>query len=297
MTAALRSTFGPRWLLTQRVAAVLNRYETEGFFGSDLQRASQKELSYRADMTFEPSEASVLKAGLQAYHGSGTLDVMGYGWTDPSHETIEMLRNDRYEGEAWRHGAYVSYRWRPSRSWAINPGVRADRFTLTGESTVSPWISVGWTPASKWEVTAGTGIYHQYSNLYQILGPTGGGRYLRAERTWHSDISIARQFNGQTRFVATAYTWEERDGIRRWNNEPRILDDELVWPNYTGQWYANALEGSSRGLELMMENNNPSGALYSVWPIHHDCCSILTSALAIRIDTCVFFDSLAAWVC
>jgi outer membrane cobalamin receptor len=259
MTAALRTTFGPQWMLTQRVATVLNRYSTEGFFGGDLQRASQRELSYRADLMFGPSEVSVLKAGFQALHDSGRLNVIGYGWTDPSRTTIAILRDDWYKGDAWRPGAYVSYRWRPSKSWTLNPGVRADRFTLTGEDTVSPWISLYWTSASRWEVTAGTGIFHQHPSLYQVLGPTGGGQDLRAERTWHTDVSVAHQLGTRTRVVANAYVWEERRGIRRLNGEPRIVNDQVFWPSYTAQRYANTLEGSSKGLELTIENNNPNG--------------------------------------
>jgi len=259
VTAALRSTLGPRLMFTQRVATVLNGYDAEGFFGFDLKRVSLRELSYRADMTFEPSAASTIKAGVQTQNDSGRLAIMGYGWTDPSHETVETLRDDRYAGQTWRHGAYVSYRWRASRSWTFSPGVRADRLTLTGETTASPWMSLSWTPTSKWEVTAGTGIYHQYPDLYKVLGPTPGGRDMRAERTWHTDVSVSHQLSDRTTVVASAYTWQERNGMRLLNSEPRILDDQLFWPNYKGQWYANTLQGSSRGLELMIENKNPNG--------------------------------------
>jgi hypothetical protein len=258
ITAALRSTFNPKWMLTQRVAGVLNSLHAEGFYGFDLQRGSQRELSYRADATFAQSETSAIDFGAQIHNINKTRTIMDYYWPDPSRQTIEMWRNDQVDGESWRHGAYAMLRIGPTGSWTFNPGVRFDRFTLTQQNTLSPWISVGWKPDSEWEVVAGTGIYHQYPDIARVLGPWGD-RQLKAERAWHVDVSVSRQLNEYSNFMVAAYNREEGNGIRLYNSEYQIMDGRLIWAPTAQKFYANVLEGYSRGLDLKVSSGNPNG--------------------------------------
>lgn len=50
---------------------------------------------------------------------------------------------------------------------------------------------------------------------------------MRAERTWSTDVRVTRHLDTHTRLVATVYTWEEQDGTRLLNVEPRIVDERL----------------------------------------------------------------------
>ncbi len=258
ITAALRSTFGSKWMLTQRMAGVLNSYRGEGFFDLDILWGSQRDLSYRADVIFAPTETSAIDFGAQTHNLHQTHTDMGYYWVDRSSETIDVWRDDQFDGDSWRHGAYATARLAPWDSWTINPGVRFDRFTLTGQNTLSPWISVGWNPASEWEVTAGTGIYHQFPDIAQVVGPAGG-QNTKASRAWHADISVSRRLNNYTTLTVAAYNREEENGIRLQNSELQITNGRLVWPPSARQWYSNALEGYSRGLELKISSGNPNG--------------------------------------
>jgi hypothetical protein len=253
LTAALRSTFNPRWMLTQRVAGVLNSYHAEGFFGLDLLRGSRQDFSYRADLTFARSETSAIDFGGQVHRIHETRTDM-----DPYHETVERWRDDQYDSAGWRYGAHAMLRLGPWRSWTFNPGVRFDRFTLTEQNTLSPWISVGWEPASEWKLTAATGVYHQYPGFAQVLGPAGSPR-LKAARAWHADLSVARRLGAHTRFVVAAYNREERNAVRLRNSEFQIREGRLLLVPTERQWYGNLLDGYSRGLELKLDSDNPNG--------------------------------------
>jgi hypothetical protein len=146
----------------------------------------------------------------------------------------------------------------PWDSWTINPGARFDRFTLTEQNTLSPWISVGWRPGSDWELTAGTGLYNQNPDIAQVLGPAGS-LHMKASRAWHADVSVSRRLNDTTSFVVAAYNRQEENGIRLQNSEFQIVNGRLLWVPSARQWFSNALEGYSRGLEMKINPGNPNG--------------------------------------
>jgi hypothetical protein len=258
ITAALRSTFNSSWMLTQRVAGVQNRYSADGFFDNELFQGSRRELSYRADVTFAQSDTSTIDFGAQIHNNHREHRDQGFYWPDTSRQTIEMWRDDPYEGESWRYGAFSMLRLGPWGSWTVNPGVRFDRFTLTEQNTVSPWISVVWKPASEWEAVLGTGIYHQFPTLAQILGP-GGRQNLEAARAWHTDARVSRELNDTTSLAVAVYNREERNGFRLRNSEFQIRNGRLLWVPTAEQWFANALDGYSRGIELKVNAGNPNG--------------------------------------
>jgi hypothetical protein len=258
ITAALRSTFNSRWMLSQRVAGVQNRYSADGFFDNELFQGSQRELSYRADVTFAQSDTSTIDFGGQIHNIHREHQDRGFYWPDASRQTVEMWRDDPYAGGSWRYGAFSMLRLGPWGSWTVNPGVRFDRFTLTEQNTVSPWISVAWRPSSEWEAVFGTGIYNQFPTLAQVLGPAGR-QNLKATRAWHTDVRVSHQLNDTTSFAVAVYNREERNGFRLRNSEFQIRNGRLLWVPTAEQWFANALDGYSRGFELKVNAGNPNG--------------------------------------
>jgi vitamin B12 transporter len=60
-----------------------------------------------------------------------------------------------------RTAAFIETDWRPATSARLVAGVRADRSTLTDETTVDPRLSAAWMVPMGLTLTAAWGIYHQ----------------------------------------------------------------------------------------------------------------------------------------
>ena len=88
-----------------------------------------------------------------------------------------------FSGHGTRTGAFVQARVDAGRMTLV-PGVRTDRWTVTGDTTTSPWIQGQVTLPLSFTVRGGAGIYQQFPSFEQVIGrlavPVAGP--LRAEQ-------------------------------------------------------------------------------------------------------------------
>src|SRR6185436_740257 len=129
----------PRLVLSQRLLAADNRFHNENSDGVELDKGRDRQFAWRGDVT--APLASTLEIG-----GGGEVERR-----DDSRvrrrlapNRVDLVQLDDYSGDALLAGGYVSARWKPHPSITIAPGVRGDRWTLTDQSTTSPWIQTEW---------------------------------------------------------------------------------------------------------------------------------------------------------
>jgi hypothetical protein len=53
------------------------------------------------------------------------------------------------------------------------PGARADHWTLTDQTTTSPWVQGEWQLPHSMFIRGGTGIYRQFPDFEQVIGAFG----------------------------------------------------------------------------------------------------------------------------
>jgi hypothetical protein len=244
--AGWRLTFA-RAVVSQRVLAADNRFRNENAAGVEVDDGRDRQLGYRADATL-------------AAHGS--LDVAAGGsverqddarvrWAALGRDELRVL--DDYSGHGLLTGGYAALRWTPVASISVAPGVRTDRWGLTGHATLSPWIQGEWRAAPGLTVRASAGRHHQFPEFDKVLGVSGGPD-ARPERAEQYDAGIERRFGRQLRVSATYYDREEHVMFRRRGADTMLIGGRAVRGSPSAR-YANGLDGYARGLELMVQRS------------------------------------------
>jgi len=247
----------PRLVLSQRLLAADNRFHNENSDGVELDKGRDRQFAWRGDVT--APLASSLEIG-----GGGEVERR-----DDSRvrrrlapNRVDLVQLDDYSGDALLAGAYVSARWKPHPSITIAPGVRADRWTLTEQSTTSPWIQTEWRPSRGPTVRASAGRYQQFADFENVLGVSGGVD-LQPERAGQYDLGLEQRIGHGLRVTATLYDREEHEMLRRPGLETRLVGTRVVRGSAAAR-YDNRLEGFARGVELMLQRTT-SGRGVSGW--------------------------------
>jgi len=247
----------PRLVLSQRLLAADNRFHNENSDGVELDKGRDRQFAWRGDVT--APLASTLEIG-----GGGEVERR-----DDSRvrrrlapNRVDLVQLDDYSGDALLAGAYVSARWKPHPSITIAPGVRADRWTLTEQSTTSPWIQTEWRPSRGPTVRASAGRYQQFADFENVLGVSGGVD-LQPERAAQYDLGLEQRIGHGLRVTATLYDREEHEMLRRPGLETRLVGTRVVRGSAAAR-YDNRLEGFARGVELMLQRTT-SGRGVSGW--------------------------------
>jgi hypothetical protein len=252
--ASWRSTFGSGIVLTQRAYGVHHTFRNEGLSGQELGRGTDRELAYKADVSFSRSPSALLEAGAHILRldGSQRLTQFGLG---PG--LVVESRVDEYDGGGWQRSAYVHLQWNPAARLTIAPGARFSHQTIVDQDAVSPWLLTEWRVSAAWSVRLAGGVSYQYPDVAQALGP-GGSTQLEPERAGTMDFAIEHRIGETVRWRVGAYARQDRRFLRLEDSEDRLEDGEILRPIGPGEW-RNALEGTARGVELMVQRESPEG--------------------------------------
>lgn len=253
VTAGLRSVLG-KLLLLQRASFVSQGFDNAGDFGQPLGEGSFRDLSYRADALLQPWPRATFELGAEVHHARQSEVIRSYSLVQPP-ATTALRYVEAFSGASWQSASYLHLNWRASDRLGISPGVRVAHSTLTGETLASPWLQASWR-AGRATVRGGAGIYQQFPEFEHVLGTQGNPEAMR-ERARHVDLAFEHKPSERVRWEVALYDRVEDDVLRLENGEPKLVDDQ-VRP-IVGQRYRNALEGSSRGVELTVERRDANG--------------------------------------
>jgi hypothetical protein len=240
----------PRFIFTQRIAASGNTFRNTNREGVALQRGRQSDVNYRADWSFAQSPRVMLEGGGEARRSSASRFEQGQGFRGPQFELRE-----NFSDSAVAASSYVLARMTKGRA-SIAPGVRVDHSTLTGHTSASPWIETRWPLPAALVARTGGGVYRQEPGFAEVKGLRGSD--LKASRAYHADAAIEGPLTRFTRWQVSAYSREDRDYPWLPNAEVRVANGRLVLPSFTTR-YESALDGHSRGIELMVQRRSPNG--------------------------------------
>jgi hypothetical protein len=128
---------------------------------------------------------------------------------------------------------------------------------LTGHTAASPWVGTSWPIGSSMALRAGGGLYRQDPGFIETRS-LRGTPHLGDERSWDVDAGLEGRVGPEWRWQVTIYEREDRDRIRLPNAEQRMVNNRVVPPSPTSH-YANLLNGSGRGVELLLQRRSPNG--------------------------------------
>jgi hypothetical protein len=238
----------PRLLLSQRVLAADNHFRNQNPSKLELDNGRDRQLAYRADAIVSAGPSLELAAGGEAERRDDSRVRRRL-----SANRLSLVQLDDYTGDGLLTGAYASGRWTPVSRLTLAPGVRADRWSLTGQSTTSPWCQAEWRAASAMKVRAGAGVYRQFPDFDKVLG-VSGGTGLRPERADQYDVGIEQRIGRTLRVSMTLYDREEHQMLRRPGAETRLVDGRVVRGSASTR-YENRLDGFARGVELTLQRS------------------------------------------
>ncbi|MEW5981989.1 MAG: TonB-dependent receptor [Acidobacteriota bacterium] len=253
VVAGLRSQ-GASFLVSQRAFAMSNRFTNTREDGEELGSGRRFDAGYRVDAVRSISGRTSLEFGGQIHWLSERQAVWAYDRRRPGQRTADEQVN-----VSWvEAGAYGQVRWEPRDTSSLTGGARLDRNTLTGDTAVSPWTQVRLGLARSIAVTGGTGVYRQVPLPVQVAGVHGGRDLLGLERAWHADAGLEGALGTRARWQCAVFSRSEAHVVWAEGLEPRRVGGAVVVPR-PGAVYENRLDGSSRGVELIVHRRDAGG--------------------------------------
>jgi ferric enterobactin receptor len=246
-----------RVVFTQRLLAAENHFRNENQSDVELDHGKDRQLAYRADATIAAGKGFEFAVGGE---GERRDDARVRRRLAANRVTLAQL--DDYTADAVSAGGYASVKWTPRPSLTIAPGMRADHWTLTRQSTASPWLQGEWRAGGGLTVRAAAGRYQQFPDFDKVLGASGG-EGLAPERATQYDAGVERRISPSLRVSATLYDRQEDDMLRRPGAETRVVNGRGV-RGLASARYENRLEGFARGVEVMLQRS-VAGAGVSGW--------------------------------
>lgn len=239
----------PRAVLTARALSAYNRFSNDTVEFVSLDKGHDRELAGRVDASVTVTSRLQADAGVQ---GDWTDETrFRQRFTGGRYRTI----ND-FHGRGIRSGAYAQVR-ATAGPVTLVPGARADRWSLTGETTASPWLQADVKLPHGRTIRGGTGVYRQFPEFEQVLGALGS-RDARAQRADQYDLGFEQRVGPALRWQITVFDREESGFFRRPAAETRLVNSRVVRGVTTAGFEAN-LEGFARGVELLVQRRSTRG--------------------------------------
>jgi outer membrane receptor protein involved in Fe transport len=252
--ATLSSIIGMKTLA--QTTAWFNTAHNDGtFFRPDLLRTLQRNRDLR-DSQFGIKEelTTALSKNVQLAIGGGfyfdqakyyTFENTGRFNSPLEEEYNAVARQNRFnlDTKVSAYG-YAQATFNLAERFAVTPGVRVDRYGLTGETLVSPRVGARFGVNSKIALTFAAGVYRQPPSLY-VLSLTQNNRNLKTQTASHliGGIEWLPQESLRVRFEAYQKNYENLIVQPLRPTQNFVLDGN----------YFNTGERTVRGLELSLQ--------------------------------------------
>lgn len=237
-----QSTFGQAFVVRQQASLVTHRFRNAEQSGRERDGGVNGSIAYRADIS-RPMVGGLLEAGAQIEQTTTTMI--------PSLQQQTLVG-----GSGWVRSGFAHFVWAPARSLTVSPGVRITSSTLARDPAVSRWLLGEWSFRPRWSFIGSMGVSRQIPDLALTLGELGSPS-LRTERASDVELGIEQRMTSAVRWQATVFNRREADVLRPPETHSRLVGDVLVVPGM--QRYSNALQGTSRGFEVLVSRREPLG--------------------------------------
>jgi outer membrane receptor protein involved in Fe transport len=118
-------------------------------------------------------------------------------------------------------------------------------------------LQAEWQVARSIAMRGGAGLYRQAPEIEQVIGAWSAVS-PQLERSSQYDVGVEWRPRPSSRLQVTLYDREDADYMRRAGAETRLVAGRLVRGSPTAR-YANRLDGSARGVEVLAQVRNPNG--------------------------------------
>ncbi len=248
---AWRYTPNARVTWTQRAGITGGEFGNRSLQRVVLDEGRSTDVSIRSDAVVAVSPQVTLEAGASVHWQDERVTKRRV--VDPRQPP--EVRDDASLASRWT-GGYALGRWTSARGAVLGGGARVDHWDATGEVTASPWLNAQ-VRVGPIDVVGGTGLHHQFPGFNAVTGLRGTPG-LPAESAWHADLGAGRCVGRHLRTQAVVYWREEQHGVWLPGDEWRLVNGRPTPPS-TDTFFDARLDGTSRGVELLVERRSPNG--------------------------------------
>ena len=254
-----------RGILTARALSAFNRFSNDTTDSVSLDKGHDRQAAGRVDTSISVAGRLQADAGAQVEWTDQTRFRQRFNNSLGRYRTI----ND-FHGQSTRSGGYAQLRLTAGHK-RQGPGARTDHWTLTGETTASPWLQGEWKLSSVASIRGGTGVYRQFPEFEHVIGALGV-RDARAQRAAQYDLGFEQRMGEAMRWQVTIFDREETGFFRRPAAETRLVNGRVVRGSATALYRAS-LDGFARGVELLVQRRSTRGVsgwlAYSYGRVRH----------------------------
>lgn len=260
-TANTRSVVGsavwkytrPTVQISQRVSRAFSDFENLGLFGQNQGHGTTKSTVWRTDALWTARPSITLEAGASRDTTHDHRTLLAYSGT--SSANLRVRSTDTFSGTRTLISGWGQVTARGSRG-AIVAGARASTDGREAPRDVTPWLLGEARLSARLRVTAGASRAVQYPDPPQAFGFTLAP--LVPERATSYDVGAGLTLPHGLALNASGYQRRERDVLRAYGGEPRLVNGKLASTSTTFTW-ANALSGASRGWDVVFRRTAPTG--------------------------------------
>lgn len=215
-------------------------------------RRTSEVLALGQSWSLQAGPRHVLEGGVEARRYEA-----GYDYDGVVESTLAPGGRTRFAGRfSGDHlGIHAADRLSVLEAMTLEAGLRYDRHTLTGDTLVSPRLSLAWQPRDDSVLRASWGHFHQSQRPYELQVEDGETRLSRAERSEHAVVGYERLFGGSERAPLRALRVE---AYRREVRHPRprhenVLESVNLFPEAEPGRVRIAPDSSrARGIEVVL---------------------------------------------
>jgi len=214
-------------------------------------------LGLRNDWTINLTAHALIRTGFEFKAAKARYDYamsrVRYSFSNGNLGTA-TLAIDAYRRPYGEHtGAYIAPRFQPWTPLIIEPSVRFDRDTQTGESVWSPRLNASYT-MGRTAVRAAWGIYQQAQGVHELAVGDGETTFHSPERAEQRVIGISHQLKSGTELRLEAYERLTTHQRPYWINltEPYNLFPESLYDRVQ----FSPTRGRARGVELFVQHRD-----------------------------------------
>jgi hypothetical protein len=254
-----RSTGGSSLVITQQAAILWDQFHNVAGGSLVLADGTASELAYRANAVWTPSPRWTVQAGAYLQRprdNSRTTTIL-----DAPFSPLGMvLRQTTVNGSARTRAADARVTWIGPRRFTVDAGAQVSRSTLGGGMNTSPWLLAEIPLAQALSIHAGAGGSSQAPDFEQTIG-TYGNANARSERARNYDLGLDYRLTSALRLQVSGYLRGEDDVLRLENSETRMVNGQIMYASALSVLpaWTNALTGSARGLELVLQRRSERG--------------------------------------
>jgi outer membrane cobalamin receptor len=213
-------------------------------------------LGLRQDWTLNLTEHALVRAGFEFKSGEARYDYSLFRqlWSLSNGDLLDTTRTDNFKLRPAGHyaAAYIAPRFQPWSSLTIEPGLRFEHHSDTGDSGWSPRLNVSLALGPRTTARAAWGIYEQAQGLQELSVQDGETRFSPPERAEQRVLGISHELESGVALRAEAYERLSTHLRPHWENmiEPFNVFPESLYDRIE----LDPSRGLARGIELTAEH-------------------------------------------